>query len=95
MSFYTFRLDQFRITQTRSKFNDTDVVAIGWTVGNTESWQLTRQMGDRNNDLYALLFSRQLAHPPRGFVRTECTGKRICNPGSSAMTARQMKEFEP
>jgi hypothetical protein len=53
------------------------------------------EMGDRNNDLYALLFSRQLAHPPRGFVRTECTGKRICNPGSSAMTARQMKEFEP
>ncbi len=53
------------------------------------------EMGDRNNDLYTLLFSRQLAHPPRSFVRTECTGKRICNPGSSAMTAREMNEFVP
>ncbi len=53
------------------------------------------EMGDRNNDLYALLFSRRLAHRPRAFVRAVCTGKRICNPGSSDMTARQMKEFEP
>jgi hypothetical protein len=48
MNLYTFRLDQFRIIDTRARHNDTDVVAISLTVG-ASTFTLTKQMGDVNN----------------------------------------------
>jgi hypothetical protein len=48
MNLYTFRLDQFRIDDTRALHNDTDVVAISLNVGD-RAFTLTKQMGDVNN----------------------------------------------
>jgi hypothetical protein len=47
MNLYTFRLDQFRIDNTRSLHNDTDVVALEMQVGQ-EDFTLTAQTGDVN-----------------------------------------------
>jgi hypothetical protein len=52
MSFYTFRFDQFRITKTRARHNDTDVLAISLKVGKDGSdreFTYTRQLGDFNH----------------------------------------------
>src|SRR5262245_51685790 len=51
MSSYTFRFDQFRITNTRARHNDTDVLAISLKVGDRE-FTYTRQIGDVNNGNY-------------------------------------------
>ena len=48
MSSYTFRLDQFHITNTRARHNDTDVLALCFKVGERE-FTYTKQLGDVNN----------------------------------------------
>ena len=48
-AYYVFRLDNFRITTTRSVFNDTDHVTIGLKVGDHVFDPKTRHMGDVDN----------------------------------------------
>ncbi len=49
-------------------------------------------MGDQNNDLYTLLFSRHLDHPlPR--VKPPCTGTRICSPVRGGLSSQDLGDF--
>ncbi len=51
-------------------------------------------VGDQKNDLYMLLYNHRLDVPePRHVER--CTGKRICNPTHSSMTAKELSAFAP
>jgi hypothetical protein len=50
--------------------------------------------GDENNDLYALLEGQRIQARIRRKV-VECTGNRICQPSRSAMSARQLRNFQP
>jgi hypothetical protein len=52
------------------------------------------QMKDDNNELYVLLNSDHPSRPYRR-VRHECTGRRICDPTMSTMSARQLRDFAP
>ncbi len=52
---YTFRLDSFRITDTRSLHNDTDFVSAALHVGANPTMSLpTKSMGDVNNGTFKL-----------------------------------------
>ena len=52
MALYTFRLDCFQISDTRSRHTDTDYVAIGLQIGDRTFPPQTKAMGDLNNGHY-------------------------------------------
>jgi len=52
MALYTFRLDCFQISDTRSLHTDTDYVAIGLQIGDRTFPTQTKAMGDLNNGHY-------------------------------------------
>ena len=55
---YTFTLDSFRITDTRSVHNDTDFVSIGVAVGNNPPITVpVKDMGDVNNGTHTVNLS--------------------------------------
>lgn len=51
-AFYTFRLDSFKITNTRALHEDTDCVTIGVKVGDQVFKPQTKSMGNLNNGTY-------------------------------------------
>jgi hypothetical protein len=54
MSTYNFRLDRFRIDNTRARHTDTDFVTIGLKVGDITYPTQTTAMGDLNNGTYGV-----------------------------------------
>src|SRR5215471_14864626 len=52
MALYTFQLDRFHISNTRSRHTDTDYVTIGLQVGDRTFPAQTKAMGDLNNGDY-------------------------------------------
>src|SRR4051794_12980690 len=49
-----FSLDNFRITDTRSRHEDTDFVTVSITVGNKPAVTKTQSVGDVNNGTHAV-----------------------------------------
>jgi hypothetical protein len=49
---YTFAMDSFRITDTRSRHEDTDYVSISLAVGSAPPMTKTKSMGDLNNGTF-------------------------------------------
>jgi hypothetical protein len=49
-----FSLDNFKITDTRAKHNDTDYVSIGIQVGTNDPLTASQKMGDVNNGTHAV-----------------------------------------
>ena len=54
MARYTFRLDRFHISNTRSRHTDTDYVTIGLQIGDQTFPAQTKAMGDLNNGDYTV-----------------------------------------
>lgn len=52
MGYFTFRVNQFHIDNTRSRHNDTDSVALGLKIGDQMFPTQTQAMGDLNNGDY-------------------------------------------
>jgi hypothetical protein len=66
---YTFTLNSFRITDTRSQHNDTDFVSIAVTVGSNPAITLpAKSMGDVNNGTHAVNLSIADVEIPAGQV---------------------------
>jgi hypothetical protein len=77
---YTFTLNSFRITDTRSVHNDTDFVAMAVAVGNGAPIVLpTRPMGDLNNGTYQV--SMSIPNVPVGDKQAVAFSYSIVNSG--------------